>query len=347
VRRLVAAVAAIATTLGARTAWADQVAVLKFTPASGTTPPRLVDGARRSTQQAVERLAHTLPPTAQAYAADVVVPDGTPDTTKEYRDAGRASGSQWTVAGRVEAHGWAYRLELEACRVDSGRVESLAREIDLRQPVPQIAEMLALLLRPEGVGVAAPPWESNEPPPLVEPTSNATPTPTSTTSTSTSTSLPLLPVPEPPVLHPLSLALGLDLLSFSSHVDPTSSSALSSGLTLDLAYALTDAPRLELRALVGAEVIGPLSLRFDLGPRVLFPLGSARRVWLGPEGGVGGFFATASGELPRLWLRGALPLQYLATEWAALEVYPEVGGALGGTASLLVVGAGVRLLVRF
>src|SRR6185369_9046679 len=56
-----------------------------------------------------------------------------------------------------------YRLELEVCQVESGRVESLARDLDPsseQQASDQVAEMLALLLRPEGIGDADVPWKS-------------------------------------------------------------------------------------------------------------------------------------------------------------------------------------------
>jgi hypothetical protein len=164
-RRIAPLAAALVVLLLAPWARADKVAVLAFATSGGGTTSAQLEDARAATRAAVMQLHHALPNSSEMTTAEMAVKDGMADTSAEYRAAGRASSSQWTLAGHVDSHGPTYRLELEACEVDSGRVESLAREIDAKEATPQIAEMLALLLRPEGIGTAAPrPRPSLRPP---------------------------------------------------------------------------------------------------------------------------------------------------------------------------------------
>ena len=134
---VVAAIVAAAALASTRALAADRVAVLRFYPSGGGATNAQLDAARAATRDAVG-LLHDLPPSdAELAAAEASVRDGTPDTSAEYRIAGQVAGAQWTVAGHIDAHGWTYRLELEACQVATGRVESLVREIDARQAAPQ------------------------------------------------------------------------------------------------------------------------------------------------------------------------------------------------------------------
>ena len=119
----------------------------------------------RWARDAIIAKGHVPPSAGEMLSAEQAVTDGTPDTSQEYRAAGKASGSQWTVTGRIDRHdapparlpdgteeeGYTtYRVELEVCQVETGRVESLAREIDPDEAPAQLAEMLGLLLRPGG-----------------------------------------------------------------------------------------------------------------------------------------------------------------------------------------------------
>ena len=129
-----------------RTALADKVAVLPFISVGNATSAELAE-ARAAARAAVVALADTLPTDSEMLTAEMSAKDGLADTSDEYRAAGRASSSDWTVLGHVEQHGSTYHLEVDACQVASGRVESLAREIDPAQAAPQIKEMLAILRR--------------------------------------------------------------------------------------------------------------------------------------------------------------------------------------------------------
>ena len=158
-------------------ALADRVAVLPFSAAKTSTKPEL-DQARAWTREAVIAKGHVPPSPGEMLSAEQAVTDGSPDTSQEYRAAGKASGSQWTVTGRIDRHdapparlpdgteedGYTtYRIELEVCQVDTGRVESLAREIDPDEASVQLAEMLGLLLRPEGIKNVVLPWDGAAP----------------------------------------------------------------------------------------------------------------------------------------------------------------------------------------
>jgi len=149
-------------------ALADKVAVLPFL---GNGTKEQLDAARTATLGAVVQRGFTPATESEIVTAQIAVADGVADTKTEYQAAGRASSSPWVLVGHVAIHTTVvttgYRLEIEACLVDSGRVESLAREITPAVANNQIAEMLALLLRPEGIANAEIPWENEvvKPPP--------------------------------------------------------------------------------------------------------------------------------------------------------------------------------------
>ena len=117
--RWAAALVALFLLLLAAPARADKVLVLPFQSAGAATSTDL-SAAQAATTTATTQLAHKLPTASEIVTAQVAVKDGVADTSEEYRAAGRASSSDWTVSGRVEAHGASYHLEIEACQVSSG-----------------------------------------------------------------------------------------------------------------------------------------------------------------------------------------------------------------------------------
>src|ERR1019366_8189617 len=131
-RRLIQGSLTVAVLLGVGPALADKVAVLPFISVGSATAAEL-EAARAATRTAVIALSDTLPTGAEMLTAEMSTKDGVADTSQEYRAAGRASSSDWTVLGHVEQHGATSHLEIDACEVASGRVESLAREIDASQ----------------------------------------------------------------------------------------------------------------------------------------------------------------------------------------------------------------------
>jgi hypothetical protein len=331
-------------TLASTRAWgADRVAVLRFTARGGETTTPQLDAARAATRDAVALVHDTLPSEADLAAAEAAVKDGTPDTTREYRDAGTIAGAQWTLSGHVDARGWTYRLELEACQVATGRVESLARPIDARQAAPQIAEMLALLLRPQGVGDAVPPWDQATAPPAPIPPLAPPPPPYRPV-------VPSSPEPESQTYgsaHPLALGVGGEVLDAFTRSSVARGSSEAGVFSLTGLYAVRSVAGLELVGEVAAGSIGPTSLRLDVGARYVLGIVPSAHVYAGVEAAAGAFFPLGGDEEPRFSIRAALPVVWAATSSIQLEVYPELAYAVGGSASLGFAGGGARFVLRF
>jgi hypothetical protein len=321
---------------------ADRVAVLPFMASGGGTTSGELASARGATRDAVTQVHDQLPSDAEMASAEREVKDGVADTSAEYRAAGRAATVDWTVIGHVDVHGPTYRLELDACQVTTGRVESLAREVDPKQATSQIAEMLALLLRPQGVGDTVPPWDLPTTPAAV-PVAQPPPTPVANVP-------PAAPLPPPPAYaenHPFALGLGGDVVTAFSRASQATGSPLAGLVTIDGAYALSGVHGLELVANLAFSVAGPSSLWIDGGARYEFPIFPRARIFLGPEVAVGAFFDLGGDKDPRFLLSGALPIVVGLGERAQIEAYPQIAYATGGTVSLGFAGGGLRAVLRF
>jgi hypothetical protein len=324
------------------TALADKVAVLPFQSVGGATSVQL-DGARAATGAAVVALAHKLPTDSEMLTAVMSAKDGVPDTSQEYRAAGRASSSDWTVAGRMEQHETSYRLELEVCQVDSGRVESLAREIDPAQAQKQIGEMLVLLLRPGGIGNSDIPWEHGQPR-VTPPAKPSAPPP------------PAVPPPPPPPPatrhvyaegHPFGIGVGGAVLGALHRAPNAVGSSLAGIVEANVGYALQGVPGLELRGTVGGAVAGPESVSVDAGARYAIPLVPTQRLFFGPEVALGGFFTVGAEKTSRFLLHPSAFVSWGLGERVQIEVAGDLEYAAGGSASLLLAGGTLRCAVRF
>jgi hypothetical protein len=272
--------------------------------------------------------------------------DGVVDSGQEYVAAGHASSSAWTVAGHVEGHGPTYRLELDVCQVESGRIESLAREITPAMATGQIREMLALLVRPEGLANAAIPWER---------TASAAPTPPPVAPEPTPPAPPPGPPPPPPpptVRHEYAeghaFALGVfgsALSAFSRPADATGSptAALIGGTA---AYAIGAVRGLELRADFDGSIVGPRSYTIDAGARYAFPLVPSVRLFIGPEATIGAFIAAGADKTARALLSGAGFLALGIGPQLQLDLVGNLAYA-AGSPSLALGGGTFRALVRF
>lgn len=155
---------AAALVLTATRAQADRVVVL---PSRGGSPD---EGGPRSAldievTRALVALGHAPVPEAETIAALATVADGVADTNEEYRSVGLAAKADWVIVGTIEAAVVTQRVELAASLVSLGRVESVARDVQKAQSAIQVQEMVAVLLRPEGIGVGALPWEAVAPAP--------------------------------------------------------------------------------------------------------------------------------------------------------------------------------------
>jgi hypothetical protein len=317
---------------------ADRVAVLRF---DGTATDREIEAARAAARDAVGLVHDTLPSAAELAAGEAQVTDGSPDTTREYRAVGSAAGATWTIAGHLQSHGWTYRLELEACQVSTGRVESLAREIDARQSAPQIAEMLTLLLRPEGVSNTLPPWEAAGGPRREAPQS--TPSPPTATPAPTPVEMPHERID---ARGSFGAGLGVEVLGVFARTSVAKSEYVSGDATVHVAAAVAAMPGFALIADASAGLVGQTSSSVDLGGRYLLPVGSSGHLSIGPEIAFGAYFLSGDRDV-RLLSRGAIVFAVAASADVDLEVYPETALAAGGTGSLWFAGGGARAVLRF
>jgi hypothetical protein len=161
-RRLLPSAAALAAALlCAQAARADRVAVL---PARGGTDEAARQGAQADIVRGLSAVGHTALPESEVSATLWAVLDGVPDTADEYRTVGTATKADWVLSGVVDPAVTTMRVELIAFHAATGRVESVAREVDRSQAAPQIQEMLGVLIRPEGIGAGELPWERAAPP---------------------------------------------------------------------------------------------------------------------------------------------------------------------------------------
>jgi hypothetical protein len=333
-RRMLSLLLTLALLLGTRGALADKVAVLKF----NGSPPTSVEDARHQVEQAVTRMGHSTPSSSELLSANMAVADGTADTTQEFRAAGRASGSDWSVAGQLEARATGYRLELLVCLIESGRVESVARDIDPLQASAQVQEMLAFVLRKEGIGNDMPPWTMGGAKPAAPALPPATPAPKA----------PDVPK-APPVpygdQHPLALGLGAGAQAALLRPDTTRGSSFTIPVHVAAGYAFAQVPGFELRALATVNTVGPQAFTLDVGGR--YALNVARTVYIGPELGLGTLVTLGAAKTGRFLLRGSPFVAFAITENVQLEASPDLLLSPGGSGTLLLFGGSLRGLYRF
>lgn len=152
--------------LVATPALADRIAVL---PPSGGSPEEIAK-LEGEISAALQGLGHTLVPGAEVKTAlaDPAFATRSPDTLLAL---GKKLGADWIITATEEPAVSTERVELGAAYEKQGRYELVAREVDKSKSGEQVKEMLGVLLRPEGVGTGALPWETTptQPQPNVKP----------------------------------------------------------------------------------------------------------------------------------------------------------------------------------
>jgi hypothetical protein len=333
----------LATLAFAFAARADKVCVLKIT-ASGGQVTIEAQAVRKSVREAVVQRGHTLPTDAELEAAERAIVDGVPDSSVEYRAAGRACAAQWTIAGHVELREDLWRVELESFLVETGRVESLARDVDPAEATSSIAEMLALMIRPEGIGPDLPPWSGKKPVPKPKPKPVEPPPPP-----------PPPPPPKPPEPPPpkyaekAPFAVGAAGGVLVAAVRPGSAqgSATSGVIGGYAGYAIEQVPGLEPRLMIEGAIAGPRALTIDAGAKYAFPIVPRLRIYAGPELALGTFITTGADRGARFLARGAAFGAVGIGDHVQLEVTGDVLATPGGSGFLLLAGGGARALFRF
>lgn len=333
-----------------RAAHADKVAVLPFTSIGNATSVEL-EKARAATQGALVQMGHKLPTSSEMLTAEMAFKGEHGGDSKAYQASGRASSAEWSVGGHVEGHGATYRLELEACKVDTGRVESLAREIDPPKASAQIQEMFVLLLRPDGIANADIPWQRATPPTF-------TPKDKDKADDTKVVTKPPPPAdagpPPPPAVkhayaedHPIAVGLALSLLTAAQRDSKAQGSATSLHVGGSFGYALSAVPGLELRGDAAGAVAGPQSLLAVAGARYMLGAVPTRRIFIGPELGIGTFVTLGAEKTARFLAHGALVGSVGLGEHVQLELAGDVDYAAGGSSGLLLVGGTARGSYRF
>ena len=342
---------------------ADKVAVLPFSSPNNVSRPEL-EQVRQWTRDAVARVGKTPATPNEMVSAEAAVRDGVADTSDEHVKAGRAASAEWTLTSRVERidnppatlgngtveEGYTtYKLEVEACQVATGRVESLSREITPDDATTMIGEVLALLLRPEGLANADIPWEHvgvprPKPKPKAPPKPEPAPAPVPA---------PLPPAPREPrpvygagAPFAVGFAMGVTDAASTPSVGRGPTTSMTIGGTLG--YALPEAaPGLEIRANVMGQAIGPKAVEISAGARYAFAPFGGLRLFVGPELLLGAHVASGADKTARFLTHGAAFVAYGITTNIQVEAAGDLAGAFGGPGSLLLVGGTGRVALRF
>lgn len=343
-------------------AWADKIAILRFSSPNNTPRPELEE-VRKWTREAATKKGHVYATDNELVSAEAVVRDGVADTSQEYLAAGKAVSAGWTLTGRVERkdhpsaklpdgteeEGYTtYRLELEALQVETGRLESLTREVLPDEGPSDIAEMVGLLVRPEGIANAVLPWDGAgarrpKPKPKLAP---PPPPPPEVVS----------PPPEAPALprlvygagHPLSVGASGGVTNALVRPDNARGPSWGVPIGVVVGYAFPeDAPGLEVKGNVTTQVVGPRALEVSAGARyALAPLRNAR-LFVGPELLLGAHVALGADKTARFLAHGALFVAYGITDVVQVEIAGDLASALGGGGALVLGGGSARVVVRF
>jgi hypothetical protein len=114
-----------------------------------------------------------------------------------------------------------------------------------------------------------------------------------------------------------------------------------------LAYAIDQAPGVELRAIGTSQVVGPRAFALAAGGRYAFAVLPQHRLFVGPELLLGAHVALGADKTARFLGQGAAFLAWGLGEQVQLELAGELAAAFGGTGTLVLGGGTARALVRF
>jgi hypothetical protein len=315
---------------------ADRVAPLHAH--GGTDADRAaVDKALRA---ALAALGHTSPTDAEVLQGEGAAGSYENQSTGLVA-IGKTTGSEWvvdvtTIATPTSAPPGATpkRIEVKACQVSTGRVETLARDVDTKKDLAaQLREMLALMLRPQGVGDDPLPWE--------------TPGAASSASASTSTSASSAPsagadagaVAAPPeprfgATHPLFFGVSGAAYDFAGRPDNVEGKRGIGSISAIGGYTVyTDGPIVDVFGRVGSFFGPGPALRLEAGGRALARVTTGVAIGGGATAGV---FAETAGTKSTRALFGldavvafALsPRFQIDLSIASLRLAPGTGGAL-------------------
>lgn len=249
---------------------------------------------------------------------------------------GKTTSSEWVVTVTIVSTA-PKRVEAKACQVSSGRVESLARDLDPKGDLAtQLREMLALMLRPQGVGDDPLPWES----------ASAKAAASSSSSAPESASTPSSPSePRFGATHPFALGVSAGAFDLAARGEGAQGTRSVGAVSVFASYALlANAPIVDVFLRVGS-LFGPAgALGAEAGGRILARVSPSIAI-----GGAlsAGLFAETSGNETKRALFGVAPVLAIAIsprfqldfDLGSLRVAPGSGGAfvfVGGEANAVI-----------
>jgi len=324
----------IAALLSSGEALADRVATLH---SRGVAPEGDRATVYKSADTAVKALGHTTATEAEVLSGEGAAGDLI-GTSAGLVAVGKTTSSDWVIEATVSASASGMRVEMKACQVSTGRVETLARDIDPKQDmVEQIRQMLALMLRPQGVGDDPLPWDTDKkvkpPEKKVEPEKKPEP--------------PKPTEPPPKYGEGGLFAVGAKggALYLASRPEHASGSRLAGTWALEVAVALPTVPHLELTAGGGGFFIAAGALHAEFGARYMLPFG---RLALGLGAGIGVLAQTSGAKSVRPLVVADPLLVFAITKRIELDLsLASFRFAPGDEGALVFIGGNLGLFARF
>jgi hypothetical protein len=279
--RVMSLALAATTTLLSLDALADKIATLH---ALGSAPRAEKTSIRSATETGAKGLGHDAIPESDVLQGEGAAGDKA-GTSEGMIAIGKTTGADWVIEPHVASSDAGTRVELKVCQVATGRVETLARDLDPKQdPAVQMREMLALMLRPQGVGDDPLPWEKKGPaaPPPKEVLPKEKPKPTAPAA--------------PPLIwgehgkFSLGAAGGFGVIGVRD--DRAVGRRTFGAWTVHANVALPNVRGVELTFRVGLMHGQGGAIIGDVGARYMFPLS---RFAIGAGANIGGFGAFESG----------------------------------------------------
>jgi hypothetical protein len=260
------------------------------------------------TRYGVIEAGHKLVEQKELDGALRLVPDNNPDTSDEYVTMARFAKADWVVVPTVVQQDKSWRLEVIAYQTQGGRTETVARDIDTEHVHEQVVEMLKVLLRPQGVGTEALPWE----------TGGISATRPSTASSAGSKAKSPSEPTQPAGPHPMFL-VGAGLLLDGAVSRPSDATGSSTSFGFAARAGISPVEPIEIALSFADNATGPRALMFDASVRYLIHAG--RTVRFGPEVGPGLFVAQGGSQSKSFMLRATAVAAVSLSNSVSLEAH--------------------------
>jgi hypothetical protein len=335
-RILVVIALAFAVALGSTRALADMVLLL---PAKGQVPGSMLGSIlENETRYAVIEVGHKLVEPEETQAAIRQVADGVADDADEFALLARVTKAEWVVSTVVFPQEKVHRLEITAFRAKDGRSESVTRDMDVSQVHQYVVDMLRVLLRAEGVGTAALPWEAA---PRSLPSSGPKGGGKGGAADAPGGG------PKGGEAHPL-FVLGAGVGVASAVKRPDNASGETTSVVGALRAGISPLEPVDIALGFRDHFTGPRALSVDLSARYLFPVAPALKLAVGPEIAPGVFVTRGGSQSTSFMFRGTVVAGVRAARMLSVEAHLgdlTVVPASAGT--LLLAGGSVHGLLRF